>query len=239
VGGRWGIDIISDTQTSPTLPPIFRGRSFPHFLGQNWGKNWIFTPVCPCSLLRRDLVQAPPASPPLSPSPIFFFIQHGRSQSSSTPPPPPAAPPVLPLLPSDGQIVLATSNNVALCIMQGLMRTRSHISPNGKWSVLEELLWEPEPHTPGPFHATFQQWAEKMHARNMKDSVLSILGVHGVFDPVVVTNPSRYQSLAKHANEEMDSSEAACRAAINAEHILQEACQCENVHQEGTLGRHQ
>ena len=63
-----------------------------------------------------------------------------------------------------------------------------------------------------------------------------IQGVHGVFDPVVVTNPSRLQSLAKHTKEEMDSSEAVRKAAIHEERILQEARQRENVHQEGALG---
>jgi hypothetical protein len=103
--------------------------------------------------------------------------------------PPPAAPPVLPHLPSDRQIVLATNCNVAICILQGCMRTRSHIPRNGRWAALEQLLWESEPPSPGPFHATFRQWTANMRGRNMKDRVNAILGMYGVYDPTVVTNP--------------------------------------------------
>ncbi len=53
-GGRRGIDVISNIRTSPTLPLIFRVSSFPHFVGQNWGKNRIFAPIL--------LVQQSPSS---------------------------------------------------------------------------------------------------------------------------------------------------------------------------------
>jgi hypothetical protein len=61
--------------------------------------------------------------------------------------------PVLKLLPSGNQIVLPTNNNISLCILQGLMRTRYHILPTGRWANLEQLLWEPALPTPSPFTA--------------------------------------------------------------------------------------
>ena len=53
----------------------------------------------------------------------------------------------------------------------------------------------------------------------MTDRVHAILGVYGIYDPVVVMNPSQLQSLAKHTNDEMDAAEAEHRAALDAEHI--------------------
>jgi hypothetical protein len=151
--------------------------------------------------------------------------------------PPPAAPPVLPLLPSNRQIVQVANCDVALCIFQGCMCTRSHIPPNGRWAALKQLLWESEPPSPGPFHATFRRWAAgNMRGRNMKDRVLAILGVYGVYDPTVVTNPSRLQTIARHLKDEMDDAKAARRAALDAERLRQEARQRQNVRQEGALG---
>ena len=51
---------------------------------------------------------------------------------------------LLPLLPSDRQIVQAANSDVVLCILQGLTRTKSHIPPNGKWAELD------------PFHGRFR-----------------------------------------------------------------------------------
>ncbi len=52
----------------------------------------------------------------------------------------------------------------------------------------------------------------------------------------MVTNPSKLQSTAKHLKQEMDDAEAVRRAALKTECLCQEMHQCENVHQEGTLG---
>ena len=41
---------------------------------------------------------------------------------------------------ADRQIVQVANCDVALCILQGCMRTRSHIPPNGRWAALEQLL---------------------------------------------------------------------------------------------------
>ena len=70
----------------------------------------------------------------------------------------------------------------------------------------------------------------------MKDRVLAILGVYGVYDPTVVTNPSRLQTIARHLKDEMDDAKAARRAALDAERLRQEARQRQNVRQEGALG---
>ena len=70
----------------------------------------------------------------------------------------------------------------------------------------------------------------------MKDRVHAILGVYGIYDPAVVTNPSRLQTIAKHLKDEMDDAEAARRAALDAERLRQEARQRQNVRQEGALG---
>ncbi len=70
----------------------------------------------------------------------------------------------------------------------------------------------------------------------MKEQVVTILNFHGIYDPTVVTNPSRLQSAAKHLKQEMDDSEAVRRAALNANRARQDAFQCKNVCQEGALG---
>ena len=75
-----------------------------------------------------------------------------------------------------------------------------------------------------------------MHGRNMKDRVHAILGVYGIYDPAVVTNPSRLQTIARHLKDKMDDAEAARRAALDAERLRQEARQRQNVRQEGALG---
>ncbi len=73
--------------------------------------------------------------------------------------------PVLKLLPSGCQIILLANNDISLCILQGLMQTRAHILPTGRWANLEQLLWESKPPTLGPFHNSFRQYAKNMHPR--------------------------------------------------------------------------
>ncbi len=70
----------------------------------------------------------------------------------------------------------------------------------------------------------------------MKERVIALLIFHGVYDPAVVTNSSRLQSVTKHLKQEMDDAKAERRAALDAKHAHQEACQCKNVCQEGALG---
>jgi hypothetical protein len=50
----------------------------------------------------------------------------------------------------------------------------------------------------------------------MKEQVIALLNFHGVYDPAVVTNLSRLQSVAKYLKHEMDHAEAVRRAALNA-----------------------
>jgi hypothetical protein len=77
---------------------------------------------------------------------------------------------------------------------------------------------------------------QKHGPRSMKEQVIALLNFHGVYDPVVVTNPSRLQSITKHLKHEMDHAEAVRRAALNAERARQESHQRKNVCQEGALG---
>jgi hypothetical protein len=71
---------------------------------------------------------------------------------------PPA--PVLVLLPSNCAIILTTNNYIPLCILQGVMWTRAHIPPTGKWANLERLLFDPEPPAHGPFHGLIRFWVD-------------------------------------------------------------------------------
>jgi hypothetical protein len=70
----------------------------------------------------------------------------------------------------------------------------------------------------------------------MKDQLVALLNFHGVYDPTVVKNPSRLQSVAKHLKQEMDDAKAVRRAALDAERACKEARQHENMHQDGALG---
>jgi hypothetical protein len=62
------------------------------------------------------------------------------------------------------------------------------------------------------------------------------MSFHGVYDPAVVTNPSRLQSAAKHLKQEMDDAKAMRRAALDTKCARQEVHQRKNVHQEGAHG---
>ncbi len=77
--------------------------------------------------------------------------------------------------------------------------------------------------TPGIFHGRFKQRYETQRSRNIKDRVVTILNFHGTYDPMIVTNPSQHQSIVMLTNEEMNTSEAARWAALNANHLRQEA----------------
>jgi hypothetical protein len=116
------------------------------------------------------------------------------------------------------------------------MRVRSHVPPAGRWGDLEQLLWESEPPSLGPFHGVFKRWGESMRARNIKERVLALLIVFWDYNPTVLTNPSRLQSTVKHLKDEMDAAEAERRAALEAERLRQEARQRENLRQETALG---
>jgi hypothetical protein len=69
----------------------------------------------------------------------------------------------------------------------------------------------------------------------MKEQVISLLLHHGVYDPVVVTNPSKLQSLSRKLKEEMDTAKAARRASLEAKCCCVEVHGHKNVHQEGAL----
>ncbi len=65
---------------------------------------------------------------------------------------------VLPLLSSNCQIFQPASNDIALCILQGQMRTRSHILPTKRWADLERLLWESELPASCQLSKSLEQW---------------------------------------------------------------------------------
>jgi hypothetical protein len=122
---------------------------------------------CPRNALRippvaftYDLVQAFfPAPLPSSPS-LSSHISHSSLSSTMAEALVPPAP-VLVLLPSNHAIVLAANNDIALCILQGVMSsTRAHNPPTRKWANLECLLFDPEPSAHGPFHGRFRCWAK-------------------------------------------------------------------------------
>ncbi len=74
-----------------------------------------------------------------------------------------------------------------------------------------------------------------MRSKNMKDHVVSMLSLshHGMYDPAVVMNPSHLQASMNHMKDEMDTTEAACQAALHAnKHLLQEMHLFEKVRQE-------
>jgi hypothetical protein len=129
--------------------------------------------------------------------------------------------PMLPLLPSDRMIIRPVYNNVALYILQGVLKTRAYAPLNGKWADLECLLWDLEPN-PSPFLGT-------------KDQVILLLNFHGGYNLVEVQIPPLLQSLAKSIKDKMEAVESGRIAAADAEHLNLKAHASKNVCQEGTL----
>ncbi len=115
-----------------------------------------------------------PAPLPSSPSLSSHISHSSLSSTMAKAPLPPAQ--VLVLLPSDRAIVLAANNNIALCILQGVMSTRAHIPPTGNWADLERLLFDPDLPAHGPFHGCFRRWADSQHykKRGVKDTSKAI-----------------------------------------------------------------
>ncbi len=70
----------------------------------------------------------------------------------------------------------------------------------------------------------------------MKDRVIALLNHHGVYDPMMVSNPSMLQSLSRTIKAKMDTAEALRRASLEVERLRVEARGCKNVRQEGALG---
>jgi hypothetical protein len=153
-------------------------------------------------------------------------------------PPTPAS--VLVLLPSNCTILLAANNNIGLCILQGVMLTRAYILPTKKLANLEHLLFDLEPPAHGSFHGRFRCWANSQCSRNMKEQVVSLLSNHGVYNPVMVSNPSMLQSLSRTINikDEMDTAKASRRASLEAKHLHVVVLGRESVRQGGTLRIH-
>jgi hypothetical protein len=143
--------------------------------------------------------------------------------------------PVLNMLPSDRAIILAVNHDIALIILQGVMSTRAHIPPTGKWAHLERLLFEPDPPAHGPFHGLFKCWADSQSSRNVKYRVVTLLNHHGVYDPMMVSNPSMLQSLSRTIKAKIDTAEASRRASLEAKHLCVEARGHKNLRQEGAL----
>jgi hypothetical protein len=159
--------------THPNPCPTVQLGDFWGILSTFLGKKSIF---CPRNALRispvastYDLVQAFGLHPFLPPS-LSSHIPHSALSSTMAKAPLPPAP-VLVLLPSNHAIVLPVNNNIALCILHGMMSTRAHILPTRKWANLERLLFDPEPPAQGPFHGHFRRWADSQRykKRGMKD----------------------------------------------------------------------
>jgi len=92
----------------------------------------------------------------------------------------------LPLLPSDRVIVVPAWDDLALVILQGVLKLNAHLSSSARtqsWADLKRLLWDMDPPNPGPFRFMFRQRSEAQRARNMKLRVLALLSFHGDFDP--------------------------------------------------------
>jgi hypothetical protein len=121
--------------------------------------------------------------------------------------------PVLNMLPSNRAIELAVNHGIALIILQGVLSTRAHILPTGKWADLESLLFEPDPPAHGPFHGLFKCWADSQRSRNVKDRFVALLNHH----PLMVSNPSILQSLLRTIKAKMDTAKALRRASLKAQ----------------------
>jgi hypothetical protein len=96
---------------------------------------------------------------PFLPPSLSSHISHSSLSSTMAKAPLPPTP-VLALLPSNWVIVLTAKNNIALCILQGMMLIRAHIPPTRKWANLECLLFELDPPAHCPFQGCFRHWAD-------------------------------------------------------------------------------
>ena len=88
----------------------------------------------------------------------------------------------LPLLPSNRAIVVPACNDIALVILQGILRLDAHLSSSARsqsFADLERLLWDMDPPNPGPFRFMFRRWSEAQRTRNMENRVLALLSFHG------------------------------------------------------------
>ena len=144
---------------------------------------------------------------------------------------------LLPLLPSSKAIITRAWDDLALCILQGVLTARAHLPSSaggGKWPDLERLLWSSGAR-PSPFNAMYRRWSEAQCSRNMKDRVLALLSHHGDFDPEE-GGVSALGSLAKRLKDERDVAENARLQAAATKAARLEARSRENVCQEGALG---
>ena len=64
----------------------------------------------------------------------------------------------LPLLPSDRAIVVPACDDLALVILQGVLKLNAHLSSSARsqsFADLERLLWDMDPPNLGPFRFMF------------------------------------------------------------------------------------
>ena len=144
----------------------------------------------------------------------------------------------LPLLPSDRAIVVPACDDLALVILQGVLKLNAHLSSSARsqsFADLERLLWDMDPPNLGPFRFMFRRWSEAQRSRNMKNRVLALLSFHGDFDPSD-GRVSTLRSLAKRLRDERDTSEETRFVAAEADRARVEARATENARQEGALG---
>jgi hypothetical protein len=164
-----------DTVTTPN-PPHITAEEFWGILSAFLGhKKYVLPQKCtknlPCSFYAWFSTSIWPSPLHFSPS-LSSHISHSSLSSIMAKALLPPAP-VLVLLPSNRAIVLTSNNNTALCNLQGVMLTRAHILPTGKWVDLEHLPFDPEPPAHGPFHGHFRCWADsqRYEKRGTKDTM--------------------------------------------------------------------
>ena len=144
----------------------------------------------------------------------------------------------LSLLSSNCTIVAPACNDVALVILQGILKLNAHLPSSARsqsWPDLKRLLCELDPPNPGPFHFLFRQWSKTQRSMNMKERVLALLSFHNDIDPSE-GHVSTLWSLAKHLKDKRDAFEETRLAAADADCARVEVHACENVRQESALG---
>jgi hypothetical protein len=102
----------------------------------------------------------------------------------------------LPPVHSTTRMIQPVNKDTALIILQSVLKSGSHKTPN-KWVTLVRLLWETPPNQ-GPFYCVYREWSETGHSRNIRLIVDALLHHYGGFDSLENPYPSTIQALARH-----------------------------------------
>jgi len=140
----------------------------------------------------------------------------------------------LPPVPSVARITQPINEDIALFILQSILKTGVHL-PAGKWTTLVKLLWDSPPN-PGPFYHVFREWTASWRSRNIKSLVDALLRHYGEFDTIKNPYPSTIQALARHLSSEVAVAtlEDCQRRDANTRRV--QVRYLENDNQEGALG---